>query len=130
MCIIIVSTCRNINCFFLFFSDVGEKSIEKTAHSMLYYVKEANSMLRSMNFKKRRKSNRGGKKTHESTRCLGVHVSDIRIVTSPHSSHGFCKIICKSDFIIYVLNLHWIRLNTMLLFDLQQQLYRTFSIFR
>ena len=71
---------------------------------MLYYVKEANSMLRSMNFKKRRKRDKGTrKKKKASPYCLGVHVSDIRVITSPHSSNGFCKIIEHLNFSMLIL---------------------------
>ena len=47
-----------------------------------------------MNFKKRRKGKKGVRKKKKAPAyCLGVHVSDIRVITSPHSSNGFCKII-------------------------------------
>ena len=46
-------------------------------------------MLRFMNFKKRRKRKNEQKKSFSD--CVGLHVSDIRIITSPHSSNGFCK---------------------------------------
>ena len=65
---------------------------------MLYYIKEANSMLRFMNFKKRRKRKYEQKKPFPD--CVGLHVSDIRIITSPHSSNGFCK-FCRNSLMRY-----------------------------
>ena len=64
---------------------------------MLYYVKEVNSMLRSMAFKKKRKEKMFGSNAKASPNCLGVHVSDIRVVTSPHSSNNFRKKILDFD---------------------------------
>ena len=66
---------------------------------MLYYVKEVNSMLRSMAFKKKRKEKMFRTKAKGSPDCLGVHVSDIRVVTSPHSSNNFCKKNFRFQFI-------------------------------
>ena len=58
-----------------FFRDVGEGSIKKTVHTMLYHVRQANLLMRATDFNSDGRSD-----------CLGIHVKDIRLITDPRVS--------------------------------------------
>ena len=55
-----------------FYRDVGEGSIKKTVHTMLYHVRQANLLMRATDFNSDGQSD-----------CLGIHVKDIRLITDP-----------------------------------------------
>jgi len=58
-----------------FYRDVGQGSVSKTAHALLYHVKQANFLMRTVDF-----NNDGN------SDCVGLHVQDIRIITDPRIS--------------------------------------------
>jgi len=58
-----------------FFRDVGRGSVSKTAHALLYHVKQANFLMRTEDL------NNDGESD-----CVGLHVQDLRIITDPRIS--------------------------------------------